>query len=117
MAMKRDDDGWWIVGLLIVGGLSLLYYAQTGLGKDKDSALIPGELEGKIDYLIAALNDRFGKRWVDFGIVALKQSLHILLPASLVRLVDIVATVEKMSKGLMTSQEKHRLAVQMARGL
>lgn len=115
MAMKKGD-GWWIVGLLIAG-LGLLYYAQTGLGKERDSALIPNILEGRIDALIAALNNKFGKRWVDFGVVAVKYELQRTLPASLVALVDIVANVENTSKVIsMSSYEKKRLAVQMARG-
>jgi len=114
MAKKKGNDGWWIAGLL-VAGLGLLYYAQTGLGKENDSALIPNTLEGKVDALIAALNNRFGERWVDFGVGVLKYYLQSTLPASLVTLVDIVATVENMSKGRMTSYEKQQLAVQMAR--
>ncbi len=115
MAKKTGNDGWWIAGLLIAGGLGLLYYAQTGLGEENDSALIPNTLEGRIDAVISALNNRFGKRWVDFGVVVLKHNLQSTLPTSVVTLVNIVATVENMSKGLMRSYEKQQLAVQMAR--
>ena len=100
---------------MIACGLGLLYYAQTGLGKENDSRLIPNTLEGRIDALIAALNNRFGKRWVDFGVVVLKHNLQSALPTSLVTLVNIAATVENLSKGRMTSYEKQRLALQMAR--
>ncbi|MEK6335593.1 MAG: hypothetical protein AABM67_11635 [Acidobacteriota bacterium] len=75
MAKKKNNDGWWIAGL-VVAGLGLLYYAQTGPGKENDSALIPNTLEGKIDALIDALNERFGKRWVDRGVNFLKYSLQ-----------------------------------------
>jgi hypothetical protein len=116
MAKKKGNEDWWIAGLLVAGGLALLYYAQTGVGKENDSALIPNSLEGKIDALIAALNERFGKHWLDFGVVVLKRNLQSTLPTSLVSLVNIVATVENMAKGRMTSYEKQQLAVQMAGG-
>jgi hypothetical protein len=61
------------------------------------------------------LHDSFGMRWVDFGVVVLKNKLQSTLPPPLVKLVNIVATVENMSKGLMTSYEKQQRAVQMAR--
>lgn len=113
MAKKIGNEGWWIAGL-VVAGLGLLYYAQTGLGKENDSALIPNTLEGKIDALIDALNKRFDKRWVDRGVGVLKYSLHQVLPAELITLVDVVATVENLSKGWMTGAEKKQLAVQLA---
>ena len=84
-------------------------------GKENDSALIPNSLEGKIDALITALNNRFGKRWVDFGVGLLKHHLHSALPPSLVTLVDVAAAVENMSKrSPMTSYDKQQLAIQMA---
>lgn len=113
---KKQDDGLLIVGL-VAAGLALLYYAQTGVGEEKDSALLPNTLESKIDALIAALNQRFGKGWVDFGVTVLKNHLRKMLPISLVTLVDIVATVEVTSKVRpMTSYEKQQAAVKMARG-
>lgn len=113
MAKKKGNDGWWIVGLLAVGGL--LYYTQTGLGKEKDSALLPNTLEGKIDALVTELNDRFGKQWVHVGVGVLRYYIQNTLPASFVGLVNIVATVENASKGWMTGPAKQQLAVQMAR--
>ena len=115
MGKKKGNDGWWIACLVVVGGLGL-YYLQTGLGNQNDSALIPNTYEGRIDALIAALNDRFGKRWIDFGANVLKYDLQDALPAPLVTLIDVVATVENMSKGTMTGPAKQRLAVQMANG-
>lgn len=114
MAKKKGNDGWWIAGLLLLGGLGL-YYLQTGLGKQNDSALIPNTVEGKIDALILALNNRFGKRWIDLGLAFLKYNLQNTLPPALVTLIDVVAKVENISKGRhMTSHEKQLLAVQMA---
>ncbi|SRR6266404_6142167 len=116
MAKKKGNDGWWIAALFAAVGVGLLYYAQTGQGEENDSALIPNSLEGKIDALVAELNNRFGKQWVDVGIGVLKYYLQNALPASLVTLVDVVAAVENMSKrSQMTSYDKQQLAVQMAR--
>ena len=114
MARKTNNDGWWIAGL-VVAGLGLLYYAQTGLGKENDSALIPASLENKIDAVVAALNQTFSEQWVDLEVGVLKYALRKALPADLVALVDIVVAVEKMSKGWMSGPEKQQLAVQMAR--
>ena len=115
MTKKKGNEGWLIAGLL-VAGLGLLYYVQTGFGKQNDSALLPNTIEGKIDALIAALNNRFGKRWVDLGVAALKYYLQNALPASLVTLVDVVAAVENVSEqNPMTSYDKQRLSFQMAR--
>lgn len=113
---KQKDYSWVIVGL-VTAGLALLYYAQTGMGNEKDSALLPNTLEAKINMLIAALNQRLGKRWVDFSVGVLKEPLRKMLPPSLVGLVDVVATVENTSKGTeMTGYEKQQLAVCLARG-
>lgn len=113
MATKRGNDGWLVVGLVIVGSLGL-YYLQTGFGKN-DSAFIPDTLEGRIDALITRLNNRFGKDWVNVGVRALKYSLQNQLPAPLVTLIDVVATVENASKRrLISGDEKRRLAVRLA---
>jgi hypothetical protein len=114
MPKKKGNDGWWIAGLFLLGGLGL-YYLETGLGKQNDSALIPNTVERRIDALISALNDRFGKRWVDLGVAFLKDNLQNTLPPALVTLIDVVAKVENISKGRhMTSYEKQHLAVQMS---
>ena len=113
MAKKNRDD-WWLAGLVLVG-VGVLYYIQTGMGKERDSTLLPNTLEGKIDVLIAVLNQRFGKRWVDYGVGVLSDYLQKTLPGSLVVLVDLVASVENISKrNAMTSYQKQQLAVQMA---
>lgn len=112
MAKKKGNDGWLIVGGLLLAGL--LYYTQTGVGEEKDSALIPNTLEGKIDALVTALNDRFGKFWVNTSISALQYYIQNTLPAPFVSLVEVVAKVENTSKGWLTGPAKKHLAVQMA---
>lgn len=111
---KKNRDDWWIGGLVLVG-LGVLYYMQTGMGKERDSALLSNTLEGKIDMLIAALNERFGKRWVDYGVDVLNHYVQTTLPMSVVGLVGVVANVENISKrNAITSYQKQQLAVQMA---
>lgn len=115
MARRKNDDGWWIALGLTAIGAALLYYVQTGVGKENDAALIPNSLEGKIDSLVATLNQTFGKRWVDLGLYQLKSSLQKTLPAPLVKLIDVVSSVELISRGIpMTSYAKQQLAVQKA---
>lgn len=118
MGRKRSGDDW--INFLIVLGIGVgavaLYYTQTGVGKENDSALIPNTLEGKIDRLIAVLNTKFGKGWVDMGAGVLKYSLQSALPEPLVTLVDIVVAAENESKRRrMTSSQKQQLAVHMIR--
>jgi hypothetical protein len=112
MAKKTTNGGWWI--LFTALGLGLLYYLQTGRGQGNDSELLPDTIEGKIDALIAQLNSRFGRRWVDVGVAVLKYQLQTTLPASLVALVDAVSEVENISKHtLMRSDQKQQLAVRL----
>ena len=112
MIRKSNNEGWWIAGLLLAG--LGLYYLQTGLGTLNDAALVPNTLEKKIDTLIAALNERFGKDWVNVGLSLLKHSLQNELPSPLVNLIGVVALVENSSKGRwMTSSDKRQLAVKM----
>jgi hypothetical protein len=113
MTRKSNNEGWWIAGLLLAG--LGLYYLQTGLGTQNDAVLVPNTLEGKIDTLVAALNERFGKDWVNVGLNLLKHSLQNELPSPLVNLIGVVALVENTSKGRwMTSSDKRQLAVKMA---
>jgi hypothetical protein len=113
MAKKNTAGGWWV--LFAAVGVGLLYYAQTGLGQENNSKLIPDSLEGKIDALVAELNRMFGRRWVDRGVAVLKFYLQNTLPAPLVALVHIVAEVENISKlNPMSGNDKRKLAVRMA---
>ena len=114
MARRKNDDGWGIALGVTIGAL-LLYYLQTGVGKENDAALIPNSLEGKIDSLVATLNQTFGKRWVDIGLYELKSYLQDRLPAPLVKLIDTVSSVELISRRIpMISYAKQQLAVQKA---
>lgn len=114
MAKRKGNEGWLVAGL-IVAGLRLLYL-QTGFGKQNDSVALPNTLEDQIDALVAALNDRFGERWVGQGAAALEYQLQSVLPPSLLALVGVVVAVEALSKqNPLRSDEKQRLAGQMAR--
>lgn len=116
MGKRKSDDGWgaFVMLLLAAVGAIALYYTQVGRGEESDAALIPNSLEGRIDLVVAALNKQFGKRWIDWSMDALKSYLQRTLPATLVTLVDVVSTVELMSRNTrMTSDAKQRIAAQM----
>lgn len=114
MARKGGGGGWI---LLLLAAAGLLYYTQTGLGEENDAALIPNDLERHIDLVVEALNKQFGKRWVDWGMEALRTHLQKALPPQLVALVVVVSAVELASRRTpMTSYAKQQMAVRMARG-
>jgi hypothetical protein len=118
VAKKKDLEGWLITAVVVGLGLAFLYYARAGLEKENDAALIPNKLEEQIDILIGALNQRFGKNWVEFGLGILEHYVQNALPSSLVILVGAVAEVENISKRrFMTGYDKRRLAAQLGGGI
>lgn len=96
-------------------GVGLLYYLKAGVG-EADASLIPSSVEQRLDRLVEALNQRFGKQWVSEAMGTLKAGLERVLPASLVALVEVVHRVEQQGKeaGWSGSQKLHQAAV-MAR--
>lgn len=117
MAKKGGDDwGAFIAFLLIAGGTIAYIYTKSGRDEE-NAALIPDSLEGKIDLVVEKLNDRFGKRWVGAGLDALRSYLQQVLPAPVVKVVDVVYAVEQLSRGSfwpMTGPAKRQVAVQRA---
>jgi hypothetical protein len=114
MGKRKGSDGWWklLLLLLAVGGL---YYTQAGRGEENDAAFIPNSLEGQIDRVVAELNKQFGKRWVDWGMDALRSHLQKVLPPQVVALVGVISAVELVSRRTpMTSYAKQQAAVQRA---
>jgi hypothetical protein len=114
MGKRKGDDGWWklLLLLLAAGGL---YYTQVGRGKENDAALIPDNLEAQIDRVVAELNKRFGKRWVDWGMDSLRSHLQKVLPPQVVALVGVVSAVELESRRTpMIGYAKQQAAVQRA---
>jgi hypothetical protein len=113
---KMGDDDWGKVVLVILGFVvgGFIYYTQTGQGEENDSAAIPNDLERKIDDAVAALNRRFGKRWVEEGVQALRWYLGRVMPQT-VALADILAAVELESRRRpMSSHDKQQTAGRMA---
>jgi hypothetical protein len=114
MGKGKGGEGLVLVGLGLLVLAGLVYYSETGQGEN-DSALIPNSLEGRIDFVVAALNRRFGKQWINMGFEVLKSYLEKTQP-SLAALVSAVVQVEQMSKsGPMNSYAKQQTAIQMAR--
>ena len=80
-------------GVVVVGGL-LLHYLTSGVGED-DASLIPNAIEDRLDRVVGALNRRFGKQWVQYGIDTLRSGLASMLPQPMVQLVSVVQQVEQ----------------------
>lgn len=78
-------------------GVGLLYYLKAGLAQS-EATLIPDLLEQRLDKVVAALNRRFGKHWVEQALGTLKTGLETMLPAPLVALVEVVHRVEQLGQ-------------------
>lgn len=97
MAKSNPNPTPWILGGL---GLvaALLYYLKEGAGSENDAALIPNSIEAKLDRIVDALNQRFGRQWVNQGLARLEQGLTGFLPAPLVAMVEVVHKTEQWAK-------------------
>jgi hypothetical protein len=113
-------DNWGkILGIVLGVGIGAVavYYLTAGRGDESDAALIPDDLEGRIDFVVGALNRRFGKPWVDYGLNALEIYLKGILPWQVVALIGVIYQVEQLSKTrYMNSQAKKETAVKWVRG-
>jgi len=96
MARRNSNDGWAL--LFVAVGAAVLYYLYSGKGEENDAPLIPNDLEGRIDLVVAALNRQFGKRWVDVGLHALRSHLQKVLPPPVVALVKVIYNVEQFAR-------------------
>lgn len=112
-----DWDGWgWLAIFGVVLGAATFYYTRAGVGEN-DAALLPNRVEDPIDFLIAALNEKFGKAWVTFGLYTLQAGLAETLPPEVVGLVNVVYQVEVLAdRGELDRNQKKQRAVQIARG-
>ncbi|MCA1568104.1 MAG: hypothetical protein LC803_21165 [Acidobacteria bacterium] len=118
MGRTKGNDG--LGELLVILGFAVvavaLYYDRAGRGQENDAALIPNNIEGRIDFLVGKLNEQFGKRWVDEGFDALRAYLERAYP-SLAALVGAVYTVEQIARGQfirVSGYAKQQAAVQRA---
>ena len=102
------------LGIVIGVGIGALavYYLTADRGEESNAALIPDDLEGRIDFIVEALNKKFDKSWVDRGLDALEIYLKGLLPWQVVALIGVIYQVERLSKTkYMNSQAKKETAV------
>ena len=110
MAKKGDGGGGWILLLLAAAGL---IYLTSGRGED-DSPQIPNELEDQIDFVVAALNERFGHQWVTFGLDVLQAHLERAFP-QVAALVHAVYSAEQAYRHMpKAGYAKKQAAVRMA---
>lgn len=113
------DDWGKILGVVIGVGIGAVavYYLTAGRGEETNAALLPDDLEGRIDFVVEALNTDFGKSWVDRGLDALEIYLKGMLPWQVVALIGVIYQVEQLSKTrYMSSQAKKEMAVKWIGG-
>jgi len=114
MAQRNSNDG--LARLFVAVGAAVLYYLGSGKGEENDAPLIPNDIEGRVDLVVAALNTQFGKRWVDFGLHALTSHLQKVLPRPVVALVNVIYNVEQFARFTeMSGYQKQQRAVVWAR--
>jgi hypothetical protein len=114
MARRNSNDGFALLFMAV--GAAVLYYLYSGKGEENDARLIPNDIEGRVDLVVAALNRQFGKRWVDFGLHALRSHLQKVLPPPVVALVNVIYNVEQFVRFTeMSGYQKQQTAVAWAR--
>ena len=91
-----DKDTKTFLGVLAgVAGFGLLVYLATGR-REKNSSFIPDAIEDRIDKVVAWLDEKFGKRWVDQGLDMIQSSLFGSLPKPLALLGDAIYQAERV---------------------
>lgn len=84
------------VGLAAAGALAVGFgvYLTTGR-RGKNSPYIPDAIEDRIDQVVAWLDTKLGKQWVDKGLDFVQSTLFSNLPMPLANLADAVFNAEK----------------------
>jgi hypothetical protein len=78
---KRGGDGGVTVALGLLLAVSVYAYVKSGRGK-ANSWLIPDAVEDPIDRVIEALNQKFGHKWVNFGLNAVQIYIERTIPGA-----------------------------------
>lgn len=115
---KGGNDSGLLVGLGILALIGIVYYGKAGRGEENDAALIPNTVEGKIDFVVKKLNEKFTKRWVDWGFDFISSHFQRTYP-TLAFVVSVVAYVEESSRQQlvpMTGHAKQQAAARLIRG-
>ena len=110
---NEEDTFVGLFGLVALG--VALYWLLAG-GRRRRPA-IPRSIEGRVDHVVRALNDRFGKDWGRIHPATLEAGLRGVLPASLLALLDAVHVVEEHAPqwGLSSSTKRWWAAHQVHR--
>ena len=109
MAKKGGGGDDWLKALAwIVGGGLVLWGVKVATDEDKS---------GRIDLIVAKLNENFGKQWVTFGLGILRAYLEKTLPKPVVALVEVVYQVEQRSLYTpMSGPQKKQAALRILQG-
>lgn len=87
-----------ILGAIGVGAaIGLGVYLLTGR-RDKDSPFIPDFVEESIDKVVASLDRRFGKQWVDMGLDVIERYLTGQFPATLASYAKVIFDSELVGR-------------------
>jgi hypothetical protein len=78
---------------LAVFGLAL-YRLAVSINTEPHMPRLPASAEARVDSVVYALNQSFGKDWIRLGAGSIKDVLRDVLPASLLGLVDVVHMIE-----------------------
>jgi hypothetical protein len=83
MARKGGDDIWKAVGAgaLFLGAFWYLAYLQSGKGEN-NSPFVPDAVENQLDRVVAALNQQFGRHWVNTALFFLQRHIEFRFPGA-----------------------------------
>jgi hypothetical protein len=83
MAKTGGDNAWKILvtGVLFLGAFWYLDYMNSGEGEN-NSPYVPDAIENRLDRVVAALNQQFGKYWVNTALFFLQRQIELAFPGA-----------------------------------
>lgn len=112
MAKRGGGDAG--TALLLISSVALLAYLVGGRGK-ANSPLLPDHIEDRIDRVVAALNQMFGKYWVTVALNVLQRQIELAMPGA-AAVVNAVYRAERYYVGQAGAAKKKKQAAKRALG-
>lgn len=111
------EEGETLVGLFALAAIGALLGWLLAGGRRRPRAEVPEAIEDRIDHVVLALNERFGKDWGRIEPGALEAALDEVLPSALVDLLDAIHVVESHApqQGLSSRTKRWWAAHQVRR--